>query len=661
MEAFRAFVNQQHGLKLSSWTDLYEWSVRESGLFWRSLADFAGIAWHDAPGKTNYIAPPDGGMRGAQWFPGAKLNFARNLIPAHGLQEVIVAHAEGGRRRFLYATELREQVAACQAALRAAGVVKGDRVCAAVANVPEAIVAMLATASLGAVWASCSPDFGEQAIVDRFGQIAPKVIFATRRYVYGGKSFDCTEKISACVQKIRAAHPGGDVLKRVVWIDHLDLSDASESGWNVWLQVATDATQPETLTFEPCAFDDPLYILFSSGTTGAPKCIVHGVGGTLLQHKKELLLHCGIGQRGVAEFPVGGANSKLLFFTTCGWMMWNWMASALGCGAAIVLYEGSPVAPDAAALWRIVAEEGVTAFGLSPKYISACRSAGLEPQRDFNLRKLRQILSTGAPLLPEHYHWIWDHAGRDLHIASISGGTDIISCFMLGNPELPVRPGEIQGPGLGMAIDCWDENGHPVRGARGELVCTKPFVSMPVGFWNDPGGKKYEKAYFTHFGGAQGVREVWRHGDFIEFTGAGGIIVHGRSDATLNPGGVRIGTAEIYRVVEQQPGVMDSVAVGLDRGAGEEVFLLVKMSPGAKWDGAVDRAIRQAIRSGLSPRHVPAMIVPVEDIPYTRSGKKMELAVSAVLRGDDFSNRASVANPESLDHVAAVRPLIMKK
>jgi acetoacetyl-CoA synthetase len=675
VQEFREFINHRYGLKLTSWADLYQWSIAETEAFWKAIADFCGVAWRTSPGDTFYVPPAAGKMRGARWFPGAKLNFAQNLMPQPGLQEVVVSYAEGARRRFLYASELREQVAACQAALRAVGVVKGDRVCAAMANIPEAIVAMLATASLGAVWASCSPDFGEQAIVDRFGQIEPKVMFATRRYVYGGRSFDCTAKINQCVTKIRAASASSDVLRRVVWIDHIDLSPVSEPGptesnWNAWLQVASDYIQPEALTYADCSFDDPLYILFSSGTTGAPKCIVHGVGGTLLQHKKEILLHSALGRPGVADFSARtsqnvktrGVESKLLFFTTCGWMMWNWMVSALSCGVTIVLYEGSPVAPDATALWRIIDDEGVTAFGLSPKFISACRSAGIEPEKQFNLRSLKWILSTGAPLLPDHYHWLYEHAnpagksGGGLHVASISGGTDIISCFMLGNPELPVNPGEIQGPGLGMAIDCWDEKGKSVHSGRGELVCTQPFVSMPVGFWNDPDGARYQKAYFSHFG----ETEVWRHGDFIEFTASGGIVVHGRSDATLNPGGVRIGTAEIYRVVERQTGIMDSVAVGIDRGGdGEEVILLVKMSPGHVWSESAERSLRHAIRNELSPRHVPAVILPVGDIPYTRNGKKMEIAVSTVLRGEEFANRASVGNPESLDYLVVLRKKIL--
>lgn len=669
--AFAAFAGSRHGLDLASWEALYRWSIgsdESAGQFWEDLATFTGIAWQDRPNAPAYVPPPQGRMRGAKWFPGATLNFAQNMIPRHGLQEVIVSHAEGGRRRFLYASELREQVAACQASLVAAGVSKGDRVCGIMANVPEAIVAMLATASLGAVWASCSPDFGEQAVIDRFSQVMPKVLFATTRYVYGGKSFDCRDKVLACARKLSTTG-----LRAVVWVDHLGTSrghgnvdvpegaraqEFAELTWHAWTDPATMGSQPEALYFEPCSFEDPLYILFSSGTTGVPKCIVHSVGGTLLQHKKELLLHCDLGSPGVANFePWQEPSSRLLFFTTCGWMMWNWMASALSVGAGIVLYEGSPVAPDAEVLWRIVDAEGVTAFGLSPKFVATCKSAGIHPARDLELRSLRWILSTGAPLLPDHYEWLRQEAGRDLHVASISGGTDIISCFMLGNPMLPVHDGEIQGPGLGMAIDCWDGAGNPVREGRGELVCTRPFVSMPVGFWNDPTGEKYAKAYFAHFGGA---REVWRHGDFIEFTRNGGIVVHGRSDATLNPGGVRIGTAEIYRVVERIEGVMDCVAVGVDRGQGEEIALLVKASAGLVWDKSFEDRIRQVIRKELSPRHVPPVIVRVEDIPYTRSGKKMEMAVAQTLRGETVSNLSSVANPNAVDAVAALRGIIFK-
>lgn len=678
MFAFAGFSGKRHNRDLSGWDSLYRWSVEDTGAFWADVAAFCGISWQDPPKGPAFVPPPDGKMRGARWFSGAKLNFAQNMIPAPGLQEVIVSHAEGGRRRFLYAAELREQVAACQASLLAAGVRKGDRVCGILANTQEAIVAMLATASLGAVWASCSPDFGEQAVIDRFSQISPKVLFATSRYVYGGKAFDCRAKVRACASRLRGSQDvSSDVqaggLVRLVWVDHLgtarrdavDVAMADPSGgvkesfWEDWVNPGSDPHQPEALHFEPCAFGDPLYILFSSGTTGVPKCIVHSVGGTLLQHKKEILLHCDLGRAGVARFEAHHEpSSRLLFFTTCGWMMWNWMASALSCGAGIVLYDGSPVAPDASVLWEIVERERVTAFGLSPKYVASCKASGIHPGQSLGLKRLRWILSTGAPLLPDHYEWLYAEAGKELHVASISGGTDIVSCFMLGNPMLKVRVGEIQGPGLGMAIDCWDEGGNPVRGQRGELVCTKPFVSMPVGFWNDASGEKYAKAYFSHFDGG---REVWRHGDFIEFTGNGGIIVHGRSDATLNPGGVRIGTAEIYRVVERIEGIVDSVAVGVDRGAGEEVVLLVKVAPGKEWNKSFEDSIRQVIRKELSPRHAPAVIARTVDIPYTRSGKKMEIAVAQTLRGEAVANLSSVANPESIEDVAAVRDVIFRK
>ena len=658
MHAFAAFASERHGLDLSSWSALYKWSIQTPNLFWGAVADFTKIAWQRSPTSDVYLEPPSGMMRGARWFPGARLNFAQNLMPRPGLQEVIISHAEGSRRRFLCASELREQVAACQASLRSAGVTKGDRVCGVLANTPEAVVAMLATASLGAVWASCSPDFGEQAIIDRFSQIAPKVMFATKNYMYGGKYFDCTEKIRICADRLASVNP----LRKVVWVDHISgvgrkpLEVASEAWWSDWINPSNMCGQPDPLTFESCAFEDPLYILFSSGTTGVPKCIVHSVGGTLLQHKKEILLHSNLGQPGIAEFD---SESRLLFFTTCGWMMWNWMASALACGTTIVLYEGSPIASEAKALWRIVESERVTAFGLSPKYVTTCKAAGLHPKKEFGLSRLKWILSTGAPLLPDYFEWLYAEVGKNLHIASISGGTDIISCFMLGNPMAPVHVGEIQGPGLGMAIECWDANGRPVREGRGELVCTKPFVAMPVGFWNDPSGQKYGKAYFEHFQrGGSGGREIWRHGDYVEFTGNGGIIVHGRSDATLNPAGVRIGTAEIYRVVERHEGVLDSVAVGIDRGEGEEVVLLVKIVPEIVWDKSFEERLRQVIRKELSPRHVPAAIVPVVDIPYTRSGKKMELAVGQTLRGEVLENISSIANPASIDAVAGVRTKI---
>lgn len=691
MQLFAREVADRFGFEAeefaTAYSVLHKWTVDHPAEFWRSLADFVGINWQDLPGPDVLIPPPCGKMRGAQWFPGATLNFAQNLIPASSDSEAIVSYHEsvsdGLVRRALSASRLRLLVAGCQVALKAAGVGKGDRVCGALSNTPEAIVAMLATASLGAVWSSCSPDFGQQAIVDRFGQISPKFIFATTAYVYGGKYFDCVEKIRHCAKTIGKNDADGTE-PGVVWVDHLRRSGNStialqerEFLWSEWVNEEELLQQSAALVFEPCGFGDPLYIVFSSGTTGVPKCIVHTVGGTLLQHKKEILLHCDLGRPGVACLdPVGQTNdssipvSRLMFFTTCGWMMWNWMVSALACGVGVVVYDGSPVAPDAHVLWDICRDEQVTTLGLSPKLVAACQSSKVEPASRGALASLRWILSTGAPLLPEQFDWLECVGGPGsgkMHVASISGGTDILSCFMLGHPlSAPIR-GEIQGPGLGMDVDCWDEDGNPVRGCRGELVCKSPFVSMPAGFWNDPDGTKYQKAYFSHFASRKSgvAEEVWRHGDFIEFTGSGGIIVHGRSDATLNPGGVRIGTAELYRVVECIPGVADSVAVGIDRGQGEEIVLLVKLaredSTATESGGlsGIGAEIRRRIRAELSPRHLPAVVFAVDDIPYTRSGKKMELVVAQILRGEPVVNINSVANPESIEAVAALRDQLM--
>lgn len=674
MHSFSRMVNKKFGLAVESFRSLHSWSVANTSDFWRSVADFTGIVWQVPPvNEEVYVPPLPGKMVGAQWFSGAKLNFAQNLIPDSSDFDIIVSYHEGVDRklvrRSLSAAHLRSEVAACQRSLMAAGVTKGDRVCGALANTHEAIVAMLATTSLGAIWSSCSPDFGPQAIVDRFGQISPKVIFATRSYVYGGKKFDCAAKMQDCVERINAAHNNDT---QMVWVDHLDeyrnFSTAgrnNESTWTDWVTENTVVGGADKLIFEPCDFGDPLYIMFSSGTTGVPKCIVHTVGGTLLQHKKELLLHCDLGRPGVGTHD---AESRLLFFTTCGWMMWNWMASGLACGVGIVVYDGSPVAPDMHVLWDICRNEQVTVFGLSPKYVATCQGNHVDPVEHGALPALKWILSTGAPLLPEQFDWLESITGagsKKIHVSSISGGTDILSCFMLGHPMESPRRGEIQGPGLGMDIDCWDESGNSLHGQRGELVCKTPFVSMPSGFWNDPGMVKYQQAYFSYFPSSQ---EVWRHGDFIEFTLAGGIIVHGRSDATLNPGGVRIGTAELYRVVERIDGVVDSVAVGIDRGRGEEILLLIKLIASLDGNGQqielleqIREKIRQQTRKELSARHVPAVILPVSDIPYTRSGKKMEMIVSQILRGEPVMNASSVANPDSMDGIAALRQQVFRK
>jgi acetoacetyl-CoA synthetase len=514
------------------------------------------------------------------------------------------------------------EVARIAAGLRELGVKPGDRVAGVLANTTEAIIAMLATTSLGAVWSSCSPDFGPSGIRDRLQQISPKVVFTTRYYFYHGKRIEAESGTRKAVE-----HLGAPVLT----VDHV----THEDDWKSF------GRREAKVNFAEQNFDDPLYIMFSSGTTGVPKCIVHGVGRTLLQHKKELIVHSDV-----------KAGDRLLYFTTCGWMMWNWMVSTLSCGASLVLFDGSPSHPDVSLLWNICEKEQVTHFGTSPKFLSACLSGNLRLTQ--NLKSIRTILSTGSPLLEHQGAWVYQNL-KDVHLASISGGTDILSCFMLGNPNDPVYGGEIQVPGLGMAVESWNENGEEVVGEKGELVCTKPFVSMPISFWNDDDGEKYRKAYFDKF------PDVWCHGDFVEITERGTIVVFGRSDATLNPGGVRIGTAEIYRQVEQVSGVVDSLAISQVWDDDVRMVLFVKLSPTVAFSSELEQQIKNTLRRELTPRHVPQVILAVQDLPYTRSGKKMELAVAQIIRGEEVPNKLALANPECLAEFEAAATLLTKK
>lgn len=640
MRQFQTFVNQKTGATHADYWSLYRWSIAEPARFWELTAAFTGVCWQKEPTQT---LAPGTTMRATRWFVDGTLNFAENLLPSPSDDGTIVSIVEGrSSPRMLSARVLRNEVARCAAALKKAGVRKGDRIAGMVANCPEAIIAMLATASLGATWASCSPDFGVNGIVDRFGQIEPKLVFFTTAYDYNGKSFDCGPTIRGCLERLPSVQAAVGV-PLGVGVDQSGLtpfrSFLDQSG------LPTDNAQDLPIDFVPTAFDHPLYIMFSSGTTGVPKCIVHGVGGTLLQHKKELMLHSDI-----------KSHDRLLYFTTCGWMMWNWMVSALSVGAGLVLFEGSVNYPDFSVLWRVVSDHKVTHFGTSPKFMSACMKAEYAP-KDLPLGNLRTVLSTGSPLLPEHFSWVYEHVGRDVHLASISGGTDIISCFMLGVPTLPVYSGEIQAPGLGMAIAAWNDDAEPVIEEKGELVCTQPFVSMPVGFWNDPDGSRYEKAYFDFYAD----RDVWRHGDFIAVTERGGIVVFGRSDATLNPGGVRIGTAEIYRQVEALPSIVDSLAIGHEEKDGDvSIWLFVKLAPGKTFNEELVKSIKAHIRSELTPRHVPAKIFAVKDIPYTRSGKKVELAVKQAVHGEVVENLGALVNPEAMDEYFSLATGFMK-
>lgn len=629
MGTFARYLEAQTGHRFARYSDLHAWSVEDIARFWELAAAFLGIEWAEAPTHVLNPCPRPGQMLGGQWFPDGRLSWTANLLNDRLDASVKIISIIEGRAEPIFYTgrDLYAAVARCARVLRAHGVRSGDRVAAVLPHTVEAVIGMLATASLGAIWSSCSPDFGIQGIVDRFGQIAPKALLATRSYAYNGRVFDCRKVADAVLKALPS-------VELALMIDPL-AEGSIASPWQEWEEALGPISEAELRAFKPLAtaFDHPLYILYSSGTTGKPKCLVHSVGGTLLQHKKELMLHCNL-----------GPGKRLLYYTTCGWMMWNWMASGLSVGASLVLFEGSLNRDDWGVLWRAVADHGVTCLGTSPKFLASCQKAGLQPGRTFDLSALETILSTGSPLMPEQFEWVYSSVKNDVHLASISGGTDIVSCFMLGNPLSPVYAGEIQGPGLGMSVDCWDDEGHSLREQRGELVCTQPFPSMPLGFWQDD-GRKYREAYFSFYPN----REVWRHGDFIEITKEGGIIVYGRSDATLNPGGVRIGTAEIYRQVETFPEIQDSLAVSFAEDGDAEMLLFVKLGTERSLDQELVQSIKKRLKEQLSPRHVPSAIYQVPDIPYTRSGKKLELAVTRILEGRDIDNLSAVANPECLD------------
>ena len=617
---------------LSGFEDLHRWSIDHRDEFWNLVWDFGGITGEKGP----RVLVDGDRMPGASFFPDAKLNFAENLLKKRGAGDAIVFKGEDRVSRRMSWDELRALVSRLQQAFATAGVKPGDRVAAMMPNMPETVACMLAAASLGAIWSSCSPDFGEQGVLDRFGQIEPVVFIAPDAYWYNGKPNDVTAKVKAVLHKL-------PTVRKAILIDYLGGAE----------KAAADIPNVETLeaTIAPFAarepdfvrlpFSHPLYILFSSGTTGIPKCIVHSAGGTLIQHVKEHRLHAGI-----------EAGDRVFYFTTCGWMMWNWLVSALASNATLLLYDGSPFHPDGNVLFDFAQAEKMTYFGTSAKFIDALRKASLSPKDTHDLSTVRVISSTGSPLSPEGFAYVYDSIKPDVHLASISGGTDIVSCFVLGVPTKPVWIGEIQGPGLGMAVDVWDDDGRHVTGEKGELVCTRAFPSMPVMFWNDPEGAKYRAAYFERFD------NVWCHGDFAEWTEHGGIVIHGRSDATLNPGGVRIGTAEIYNQVEQMPEILEAICIGQDWDNDVRVVLFVRLASGVTLDEDLQKRIKAKIRTGATPRHVPARIVEVADIPRTKSGKITELAVRDVVHGRPVKNKEALANPEALDlfhHLPALR------
>ena len=608
---------------------LHQWSLDEPAAFWRAVWDFAEI--QGDPGGV--VCDDPSALPGCQWFPDATLNFAENLLRFADDREALVEIDESDARCALTYGQLREQVARLAGWMRQQGIQPGDRIAGFMPNCIETVVAMLATASLGAVWSSCSPDFGKQGALDRFGQIAPRLLFTADGYVYNGKACDSLSR-------------AGDIARAIPEIEHVVVvpklsAQAALGGIETavpWQSCVNGDVK--ALHFEPRSFNDPLFILYSSGTTGVPKCIVHGIGGTLIQHAKEHVLHTDISR-----------NDRFFYFTTCGWMMWNWLVSGLARGATLILYDGSPFARDGRRLIDAIDEERITVFGVGAKYLGALQKSGVVPAESHDLNTLKTVLSTGSPLPHEGFEWVYQAFKPDLHLASISGGTDIVSCFAGGVPTLPVYAGQLQAAGLGMATAIWNESGEPVEGEKGELVCTQSFPSCPVGFWRDTDGSKFHAAYFDRWPG------VWAHGDYGEKTAAGGFVIHGRSDAVLNPGGVRIGTAEIYRQVERVPEVLDSVVVGQNWQDDVRVVLFVVLRDGVALDESLIARIRSEIRTNTTPRHVPAKVIQVADIPRTISGKIAELAVRKVIHGEQIGNQDALANPEALSLYAALPEL----
>jgi acetoacetyl-CoA synthetase len=618
---------------------LYAWSVRDLELFWMEVWRFCGIVSAERDTSfacerpligRNRVAPPDPEL-GPKWFLGARLNFAENLLRYRDERDALVFWNERGAKRRLSFAELYDEVSRVAAALRGVGVRTGDRVAGFMPNLPETVIAMLAATSIGAIWSSCSPDFGVNGVLDRFGQIQPRVLFCADAYLYSGREIDCLERVREIADRIPE-------IERVVVVPYLrDDADVSAIRGGVsWDDFAPRAARAPALRFEHLPFDHPVYIMYSSGTTGLPKCMVHGAGGTLIQHLKELVLHTDLTR-----------DDRIFYFTTCGWMMWNWLVSSLAVGAAVVLYDGAPLLRRGPILWDMAAEEQITVFGTSAKWLALTQKEGTQPAETHDLHALKAILSTGSPLAAHSFDYVYDAVKRDVRLSSISGGTDIVSCFALGNPIGPVWRGELQTRGLGMKVEVFDDEGRPLVGAPGELVCTAPFPSMPVAFWNDPDGRQYRAAYFEKY------PNVWRHGDWAELTPRGGMIIYGRSDATLNPAGVRIGTAEIYRQVEQLPEVVESVVIGQDiegdTGSDVRIVLFVRLAEGLILTEPLKDKIRAQIRTNASPHHVPRKIIQVADIPRTISGKITEIAVRDVVHGRPVKNADALANPQALE------------
>ncbi len=631
MYRFMQHVNQKYGKNLTDYPQLHQWSVENIADFWSTLWDFVGVK---ASKRWEQVIDDPYKMPGAKWFSGARLNFAENLLRYRDDQVALIFKGEGMPSSKITYRELYNEVAQVAKSLKALGIKAGDRVVGFMPNMPHSIIAMLAATSMGAVWSSCSPDFGVKGVLDRFGQIKPRVLFTANGYSFKGKNMDSLERISDILKQI-------GTVEKVVVVPYTDKNPDISKVPNAVMYADFKAKESNLeIEFEQLPFDHPLYIMYSSGTTGLPKCMVQGAGGILLHQLKEHILHTDLSRK-----------DTLFYFTTCGWMMWNWLTCGLGVGATLVLFDGNPFHPHPGALWEMAQQEKITVFGTSAGYIAALMNSGVKPGKEYDLTHLRALLSTGSPLSIEGFEFIYSDIKSDIQLASISGGTDINGCFALGNPMGPVYAGELQCRGLGMKVEAFDEFGKPIIGRQGELVCSAASPSMPIYFWDDPSGKKYQDAYFDMYPG------IWRHGDYIEINERGGVTIYGRSDATLNPGGVRIGTAEIYRQVEQLEEIEDSLVIGQPWKNDVRVILFVKMAPGYGLTEELKKKINNTIRANASPRHVPAKIVEVPDVPYTLNMKKVELAVKKVVEGKVVLNKDALRNPEILDYYANLKEL----
>jgi len=630
LEAFRLQVNSRFNLKIENYSELHSWSISNINDFWKAIWGFMAIK---CSSNYNQVVDDENKMPGAKWFDGLLFNFAENILRIKSDKAAIIFQSENADSKIISYNELYDEVEKVASTLRKMGIKNGDRIVGIMPNLAETVIAMLATTSIGAIWSSCSPDFGTQGILDRFTQINPKIIFASDGYFYKGKSFDSLNKLKDLLNHLPSVRK---VIITPFVRENPDISSINNSlVWNDFID-----PKPNPIIFEQVPFNHPLYIMYSSGTTGKPKSIVHGAGGTLIQHLKELRLHTDI-----------NINDTVFYFTTCGWMMWNWLVSNLAIGSTILLYDGSPFHPDRNSMWDMIDNYKVSHFGTSPKFLETCRDTKLSPIKTHSLKSLKSILSTGSPLVEECFEYVYKHIKKNIQLSSISGGTDIISCFALGNPILPVINGEIQCLGLGMDVAAFNKNGEDLVNKKGELVCKKAFPSMPVYFWNDKNGKKFFDAYFNKF------KNVWHHGDFIEINNYGGVKIFGRSDATLNPGGIRIGTAEIYRVVDRFDAVNDSLVIGQSINDDERVILFIIISNGYKFSNKLVHDIKKTIFKECSPRHVPEIILEAKDIPYTINGKKVEIAVKKVINGENVENKDALKNPEALDLFKNIRQL----